>query len=113
MYWTKFQFSREEAALGVQKQFIDEAQELFKKVPQNALKGFVVNYENDDENGVLINEDEEVIGFEKLTDKWESQIVDRNINLPIKEYRLILLAGEVSYFNELKRIANKKTSKPT
>ncbi len=103
MYWTKFQFSHDEVALGVKKQFIDEAQELFLRIPLNALKGFVVNYENDDENGVLINEDEEVIGFEKLTNKWESHIVDRNINLPTKEYRLVLLAGEVSGFNKLKQ----------
>ena len=103
MYWTKFLFSHEEVASGIKKQFIDEAQELFLKIPLNALKGYVVNYEKDGETGVLINEDEEVIGFEKLTNKWKSHIVDRNINLPVKENRLILLAGEISGFNKLKQ----------
>lgn len=49
MSWTKYSFTPEEIGLGVKKNFIDEAKDLFLKIPLNATHIFVVNYE--DENG--------------------------------------------------------------
>jgi len=101
MFWTKYSFTHEDIATGIKKKLTDEAQELFIKTIQNANHTFVVNYEDDAGSYILINENDESIGFDTLKRKWADYVIKEGIPLPIGTGRLILLAGDNSKYRRL------------